>query len=116
MKATRLYTKDDGKSAFVDFDIELEDSGDIGHLSKIYPVTGIIFRETDEDYDYGWHNAPQRQFILMLEGGVDITSGENETRRFKAGDILLVEDTTGDGHISRAVDGKRRKSVFIILE
>ncbi len=118
MKATRIYSRQDGKSAFEDFEIELENAGDIGNLSKIYNVTGIIFRETDGDYDYNWHNAPpQRQFVLMLEGEVDITSGEGETRRFgTGGDILLAEDTTGEGHLSRAVNNRSRKSVFVILE
>lgn len=116
MKAVRIYTKENGKSAFEDFDIDITDSGDIGSLSRTYPVSGIIFRETQGDYDYTWHNAPKRQFILMLDGQVDITSGEGETRRFKTGDILLAEDTTGKGHISRAVDGEKRRSVFVILE
>jgi len=116
MKATRIITKEDGKSAFVDFDIDIKDSGQIGKLSETYPVKGIIFRETSEDYDYNWHNAPARQFILMLDGAVDITTGEGETRRFTTGDILLAEDTSGEGHISRAVDGGKRKSVFVILE
>lgn len=116
MKAVKIYTKEDGKSAFEDFEIELKDSGDIGKLSELYPVTGVIFRETPGDYDYGWHQAPRRQFILILEGETDITSGEGETRRFTTGDILLVEDTTGEGHRSKAVNGKPRKSVFVILE
>lgn len=116
MKAVRIYTKQDGKSAFEDFDIPISGAGEIGNLSKEYPVTGIIFRETDGEYDYNWHNAPRRQFILMLNGQVDITSGEGETRRFTTGDILLAEDTTGQGHISRAVDGGSRKSVFVVLE
>jgi len=116
MKAVKIITKKDGKSAFVDFDINIENSGDLGSLSETYPVKGLIFRETSGDYDYDWHNAPARQFVLILEGEVDITTGENETRRFRTGDILLVEDTTGQGHISRAVDGKKRKSVFAVLE
>ena len=32
------------------------------------------------------------------------------------GDVLLAEDTTGQGHISRAVAGKPRKSLFITLD
>jgi hypothetical protein len=30
--------------------------------------------------------------------------------------VLLAEDTTGQGHISRAVAGKSRKSLFITLD
>ena len=115
MKAVRIFSKPDGRSAFEDFDIDIKDAGDIGKLSQMWKAKGVVFRETDGDYDYGWHNAPARQFILMLDGEVDITSGQGETRRFTTGDILLAEDTTGQGHISRAVSGKR-KSVFVILE
>lgn len=116
MKAVRIVTLSDGTSAFEDFEIDLTDSGEIGKLSEIYPVKELIFRETDGDYNFGWHNAPAKQFVLMLEGEVDITTGQGETRRFKTGDILLAEDVTGQGHISRAVDGKKRKSVFAVLE
>jgi hypothetical protein len=30
--------------------------------------------------------------------------------------VFLAEDTTGQGHISRAVDGKIRHSMFITLD
>jgi len=116
MKATRLYTGEDGESHFEDFDIPLQDAGDIGALSELFPVTGIIFRETDEAYDYSWHNAPRRQFVLMLRGSVEIEASDGSRRIFHGGDILLAEDTTGRGHISRAVNSQRRTSVFVTLE
>jgi uncharacterized protein YjlB len=116
MKATRIFTTADGTSAFEDFDIPIKDSGEIGKLSEIFRAKGIIFRETDGDYDYQWHNAPERQFVIMLDGEVDITTGDGVTRRFSSGDILLAEDTTGQGHISKAVEGRSRKSLFIVLE
>jgi hypothetical protein len=51
--------------------------------------------------------------MLDSEIEVEVTSGEK--RRFRGGDILLVEDTTGTGHRSRSVDGKPRRSIFIPL-
>jgi uncharacterized cupin superfamily protein len=78
-------------------------------------VKGIIFRETDGDYNYTWHNAPCRQFVLMLQGSVEIEVSTGTRRTFYSGDILLVEDTTGRGHVSRAVNGQPRKSVFVTL-
>ncbi len=116
MKITRLYTGDDGEAHFEDMEVPLKDAGEIGNLSEMEPATGIIFRETGPDYDYNWHNAPRRQYIIMLEGEVDIEIGDGTIRRFGPGDILLAEDTTGRGHISRAVDNQPRKSVFIPLE
>ena len=115
MKVLRIYADPDGESHFGELDIPLQDAGDIGSLSKIFPVSGIIFRETDKDYLYGWHNAPCRQFVLMLEGSVEIEASDGTLRTLNAGDILLAEDTHGRGHISRAVDGQPRRSVLVTL-
>lgn len=116
VRITRIYTGDDQQSHFEDLPIELEDTGTIGHLSKTYPACGIIFRETEGDYDFDWHNAPQRQYIILLEGQIEVTIGDGSKRRFQAGDIVFVEDTEGQGHITRAVDGNVRKSIFITID
>ena len=115
MHVTRLYTGEDNESHFEDIDIPLPYEEPIGRLSDPIPVKNLIFRETSESYNYEWHNAPRRQFIIML-GDVEIEVGDGTKRILHAGDILLVEDTTGRGHISRAVNRKSRRSVFITLE
>ncbi len=116
MKITRLFTGADGESHFEEMDVPLADKGDIGKLSAPRTATGIIFRETGGDYDFNWHNAPARQFVIMLEGQVEIETGSGERRRFGPGDILLAEDTTGRGHISRCVNRQSRKSIFVTLD
>lgn len=116
MKITRLYTGKDNMSHFEEIDIPLEDKGNIGMLSKSLPATGILFRETGKDYNYGWHNTPCRQFVIMLEGAVEIEVSDGTTRRFGPGDILQAEDTTGRGHISRAIANQPRKSIFVTLD
>lgn len=116
MKLTRIYTGPDGASHFEDQDIALQDAGPIGRLSARLPATGVIFRETDPDYDYDWHPVPQRQFIIMLEGELEVETGDGQKRRFSAGDIMLFEDTTGQGHRSRTTDGRVRKTLFITLD
>jgi len=114
---TRIFTGADGESHFEDVEINLEDRGEIGRLSQLVPGKGVIFRETLPDYDYAWHNAPQRQYVVMLSGGgVEIEVGDGSVRRFHAGDILLAEDTTGRGHISRAIDDTPRVSLMLPLE
>ena len=117
MKVTRLYTGDDGQSHFEDVEIPLENLGPIGSMSRLMDATGVLFRTTGADYDYGWHNAPRRQFVIMLSGGrVEIEIGDGTCRRLGPGDVLLVEDTTGRGHISRAVDDEPRVSIFVTLD
>jgi hypothetical protein len=116
MKITRIYTGDDNQSHFEDIDIPLEDNGDIGKLSQFIHATGVIFRETPPDYFYEWHTAPTRQYVVMLEGDVEIEIGDGTRRQFTSGNILLAEDTKGQGHISRAINNKTRKSLFMTLD
>lgn len=117
VKVTRLYTGADGESHFEDIEIDLAGAGMIGAMSERLPATGVIFRVTGDDYDFDWHNAPQRQYIVNVSGGgVEIEVGDGTKRRFGPGDILLAEDTTGRGHISRAVGPEPRFSIFITLD
>ncbi|HEY5646459.1 MAG TPA: hypothetical protein VIS76_10980 [Pseudomonadales bacterium] len=113
MKILRVYTGDDGASHFEDVDIELEDRGGAGRISAPWPATGVLFREVDGDYALDFHNAPRRQLVINLTGSVDIEVGDGTVRRLGPGDILLAEDTTGQGHISRAVDGEPRTCLFV---
>jgi hypothetical protein len=52
-----------------------------------------------------WVNAPQRQCFLYLAGSVSMTAGDGEVRQFGPGDLLMVEDTTGQGHCTCIPDG-----------
>jgi hypothetical protein len=117
MQVTRIFTGTDGESHFEDMDIPLEDLGPVGAMSKLIEATGVVFRETGADYDLDFHNAPRRQFVLMLSGGeVEIEVGDGSKRLLGPGDILLAEDTTGRGHISRAIDDQPRVSIFVTLD
>ncbi|HEX9843494.1 MAG TPA: hypothetical protein VGC20_12125 [bacterium] len=116
MKILRIYTGDDGESHFGEMDVALEPAVDVGLLSKLYPVRGIIFRETPGTYDLDFHNAPRRQFVINLRGGVEIVVGDGSRRRIGPGEMFLAEDTQGRGHISRAIDNQPRTSVLVTLE
>ena len=80
------------------------------------PATGIIFRETPGTYDYAWHPAPRRQYIINLDEGVQITASDGEVRIIAAGEVILVEDTHGKGHCSKAISEKMRHSIFVPIE
>lgn len=116
MQILRVYTGDDGCSHFEELPIEFSDRGRLGRISTLVPARGVMFREVDGDYDLDFHNAPRRQFVINLKGSVDIEVGDGTVRRLGPGDILLAEDTTGQGHKSRAVDGAPRECLFIPLD
>ncbi len=117
MKVTRIYTGADEQSHFEDIEIPLIDQGEIGKLSELEGATGIIFRETAADYDYQWHNAPRRQYIVMVSGGaVEVEIGDGTKRIFNAGDVMLAEDLTGQGHITRSISDEPRFTIFVTLD
>jgi hypothetical protein len=116
MRIHNLYVDDAGETHFRDVEVEWVHDTPGGKLSKRQPATGVIFRETSGDYDLDWHPAPRRQYIVNLDAGVEITASDGERRLIGAGEVILVEDTTGKGHLSKAVAGQVRHSIFIPLD
>jgi hypothetical protein len=116
MRIHNLYEDENGISHFRDIEIEWVEEKNFSKLSARLPATGIIFRETSGDYNLDWHPAPRRQYIVNLDGGVEITASDGEKRVIGAGEVLLVEDVTGKGHLSKAVGGKMRRSIFVPID
>jgi hypothetical protein len=116
MRIHNLYVDEAGETHFRDIEVDWAHVSPEGKLSARKPATGIIFRRTEADYDLDWHTAPRRQYIVNLDAGVEITASDGETRRIGAGEVLLVEDVTGKGHLSKAVAGQVRHSLFIPID
>src|ERR1700750_1461459 len=115
MRIHILYTDANGQSHFRDIEIEWVEERRGSKLSKRLPATGIIFRETEAEHDIDWHPAPRRQYIINLDAGVKITASDGESRVIGTGEVILVEDTTGKGHLSQGL-GEMRHSLFIPVE
>ena len=115
MKIHNLYTDDKGESHFRDIEIDWIETRRGSKLSKKLPATGVIFRETEAEHNVDWHPAPRRQFVVTLAGEAEIEAGDGEVRRVGPGTVMLAEDTTGRGHITRGVGAAERLSLFIPL-
>jgi hypothetical protein len=116
MRIHRLYVDQQGESHWEDVEVEFAESGRAGRLSARLPATGIIFREVPPDYDLDWHPAPRRQYIVNLDAGVELTASDGESRRIGAGEVILVEDTWGKGHRSKAIEHKLRHCIFVPID
>lgn len=116
MRFTRIATGPDGRTRFHDEDMPVTPGGTIGRLSTLQPVVGLQFRETEASYDYDWHPAPRRQWVVLLDGEIEIETGDGARRRFSAGDVLQLEDTAGLGHRTRQLSPGTRRSLFIPIE
>jgi quercetin dioxygenase-like cupin family protein len=50
-----------------------------------------------------WHNAPRAWFLIVLQGASEVTTSDGEVRQFGPGSLVLLDDTTGKGHRTRAL-------------
>ena len=116
MTYTRIYAGENGESHLQDVELEMSDAGHASVTSAMTAAKGVIFRSSQSsDYFVDWHNAPRRQFVVNLSGEVEITVSDGESRRFGPGSILLAEDVTGKGHISKGIGSAERRTLFIPL-
>ena len=114
MVVTRLYTGPDGLTHAEEIDLKLTSNGGT-ELSEMAKVTGLQFRRQAPNYFQDWHTAPRRQYVITLSGRgeVELTGGKKIP--LGPGHILLAEDLTGKGHISRGVGTDDRVSLTIPL-
>ena len=116
MRIHNLYSDASGESHFRDVDVEWIQETPGGKLSTRMAATGFVLREVPPVYERVWSPAPRRQYMVNLDAGVRITASDGESRIIGAGEILLVEDTTGKGHLAEAVEDKIRHCLYLVLD
>ncbi|GGG02789.1 hypothetical protein [Pontibacter amylolyticus] len=112
---TRVYADENGDSRFEDITRPLNPEGEIGFLSEPEVAESVIFRKVPSTYDYDFHTAPARQYLVVLDVGIEIETSLGDKRTFRQGEVLLLEDTTGKGHKTRNLEQAVRSSIFITL-
>ena len=98
MGTYRMYTGPDGKASWET--IVLADRPD---WLQGLDVTAIRFSSREPGILQDWHPAPQRQFVFIISGQLEIGFEDGTKKVFGPGDIRLVEDTTGKGHTTMAL-------------
>ena len=96
----RMFTGDDGQTH-----LETLNLADNPELAEAVDASSISFTERDSGYFIDWHPAPRRQYVICIEGGIEIGLGDGSLHQFGPGDARLVEDTTGQGHTTRGTGG-----------
>lgn len=103
MKIVRLYTGSDQRSHFEEIELSFGEGASRLLTSKEQRATMAVFRCAPPGTVLDWHPAPRRQYIVTLSGQWDIECGDGTVRRFRPGDVMLADDLTGQGHVSRVV-------------
>ncbi|OPZ44808.1 MAG: hypothetical protein BWY93_00237 [Euryarchaeota archaeon ADurb.BinA087] len=73
------------------------------YVSGDHPATKYRFYTFEPDWIGEWHPAPTRQFLALMSGTVEMETTDGEVRHFAPGDLVLLEDTTGRGHMTRNI-------------
>jgi len=115
MKYLRIYAGPDGESHFEDVEVALGQSGSSSDVSEMIATKSVIFRRSPHDQFADWHHAPRRQFVVTLSGEAEVEASDGEVRRIVPGTVMLADDLTGKGHITRGVGTQERLSLFIPL-
>ena len=50
-----------------------------------------------------WHPAPGKRFVVVLSGLAELEVGSGEKRKVGPGDVVLVTDIQGRGHVTRVL-------------
>jgi len=120
LQYTRLYADEHGVSHFEDLEFELSEvdyAPPAAPLLMSSPIesTRMVFWAVRAGWDGDWHPAPRRQFLVQIAGELEVEAGDGNVRRFTSGDVLLLEDTTGGGHVTRVVGDSDARGVFVQL-
>lgn len=103
---TRIYTGSDGQTHAETNEVRLmplPPSSNGGEQSDMLRATGLQFRRWPPGWVNNWHAAPRRQYVITLSGRGEIEMIGGQKIRSEPGKVVLAEDVTGKGHITRTI-------------
>jgi hypothetical protein len=114
----RIYADQQGGSHFDTVTIEQS-------LARAAPPAAPFYVSDDRpaskyrfySFEPGWigelHPAPTRQFLALMSGAVEMETTDGTLRRLGPGDLVLLEDTSGTGHLTRNISNGY--STFLVV-
>lgn len=85
-------------------------------LSETVPVKGLTWRRVDQEHPVNTpHVAPTRQLVVQVAGSAEIEASSGERRTVIPGQLILIEDTEGAGHITRRLGEETRVTLIFDL-
>lgn len=114
----RIWADEDGESHLEDLHPEFSKSDFVPPAPPVLltdpePAEAYMLELVPSGWHGDWHPAPRRVLAVYLTGEGVIEASDGDSRPLEPGTILLVEDTTGKGHITR-VTGTDEVLVVII--
>lgn len=98
---TRIFTGPDGQSRAEQVELKLN-----GANSEMIKATGVQFSSRPSAPASDWHVGPMRQYVITLSGRAELEVGDGKKVSVGPGQINLIEDTTGKGHITKNLEDR----------
>ena len=104
---TRVFTGPDGQTMAEKIAVKLTPVAgryaqwwDASETSK---VAGSQFVRLAPGFVQDWHTASARRYVITLSGSGEVKLSGGQKIQLNPGSILLAEDMTGKGHITRTL-------------
>ncbi len=120
MKYFRVYSDENGQSHMKEMEMRFAPivlSVSVPALMATEPqeASQFMFVRMPAGWSTEWHPVPAYQYVCVLAGALELTVGDGDTRRFAIGDILHLQDITGDGHTTRVV-GEEELLIVVVQQ
>ncbi len=121
-KKVVLFTGTDGRAAFREESVELNEGTPAARLSPLMPSGGLQLRESPVGFRSTFHCTGAPQWLIVLKGQMEIGLQDGSSRVFGPGDHFYSADTlpegvtfdpTLHGHWSRQVGDEPLVTAFV---
>ena len=104
----RIYADADGCSHFEIKTVELETKDYAPPAPPLYrsalaSADNSLFLELPVGWYGDWHPTPVRQWLIVMSGECEFEAGDGERAIRKAGDVVMLDDTSGKGHQTKVL-------------
>ena len=116
---THIFTGADGQTRTEQLDLPMTPSAtprDRGTLDAAlaFPAKQVQIVRTSPDYVDNFHTVGTRRYVIMLSGHREYEVAGGRKFPMGPGGVMLVEDLTGTGHLTRGV-GEDAVSMIVTL-
>ena len=73
------------------------------NASILQVADNSVFLELPIGWYGNWHPTPVRQWLILMTGKCEFEAGDGELVTCKAGDVVLLDDTSGKGHQTKVL-------------
>jgi hypothetical protein len=110
MDYLRLYSDNSGNSRFAEVDLAISEPdyqppAPVVFVSHTFEATGLQFVRLPGGWNGEALHPPKRQFVICVDGHLEVIASDGEKRSLGPGDRLLMEDVDGKGHRSHVRAG-----------